>query len=158
VSLPNVGRESHSYLTHIIRNWDDLAEWTVFTQGSLDRHCDADTFLNSIAIPKADGWTPTVHNVWRMSRDQRVLDYCGEAQVPWEGNMVAFWDRYVRRPWPTSNDFQCGAIFGVSRRRILARSLEEYVDMRRPLTVGNAVEAGHFCERSWQGVFGGSCM
>jgi len=29
----NVGRESHVYLQHIVDHYDDLAEWTVFTQG-----------------------------------------------------------------------------------------------------------------------------
>merc|ERR1719271_2253245 len=30
--LPNVGRESHTYLSHIVKNYDNLARWTVFTQ------------------------------------------------------------------------------------------------------------------------------
>ena len=34
VALPNVGRESHTYLTHIVNNYDQLAPWTVFTQGT----------------------------------------------------------------------------------------------------------------------------
>jgi len=33
VALPNVGRETHTYLTHIVRNYDKLADVTVFTQG-----------------------------------------------------------------------------------------------------------------------------
>ena len=33
VALPNVGRESHTYLYHICHNWDNLADWTVFFQG-----------------------------------------------------------------------------------------------------------------------------
>ena len=32
-SLPNVGRESQTYLYHIVNNWDNLADWTVFFQG-----------------------------------------------------------------------------------------------------------------------------
>merc|ERR1719356_1985609 len=32
--LPNVGRESQTYLHHIIKNYDSLAPWTVFTQAS----------------------------------------------------------------------------------------------------------------------------
>ncbi|CAK0820081.1 unnamed protein product [Prorocentrum cordatum] len=31
-SLPNVGREGHTFLNHIIQNYDRLADWTVFTQ------------------------------------------------------------------------------------------------------------------------------
>ncbi|CAE8636331.1 unnamed protein product [Polarella glacialis] len=30
--LPNVGRESHTYLNHIVKNYDKLADWTVFTK------------------------------------------------------------------------------------------------------------------------------
>ena len=33
VSLPNVGRESHTYLYHIVNHWEELADWTVFFQG-----------------------------------------------------------------------------------------------------------------------------
>jgi len=32
IHLPNVGREGHTYLHHIVKNYDRLAEWTVFTQ------------------------------------------------------------------------------------------------------------------------------
>jgi len=32
--LSNVGRESHTYLTHIVKNFDRLADRTVFTQGA----------------------------------------------------------------------------------------------------------------------------
>ena len=31
--LPNVGREAHTYLHHIVTNWDNLAEYTIFLQG-----------------------------------------------------------------------------------------------------------------------------
>jgi len=33
-ALENVGRESHTYLTHIVNNYHRLAPWTVFTQGA----------------------------------------------------------------------------------------------------------------------------
>lgn len=32
ITLPNVGRESHTYLHHIVTNYDDLADITIFTQ------------------------------------------------------------------------------------------------------------------------------
>jgi hypothetical protein len=31
-ALPNVGREAHTYLSHIVKNYEVLANWTVFTQ------------------------------------------------------------------------------------------------------------------------------
>ena len=33
IKLPNIGRESHTYLYHIIENYDKLADKTVFCQG-----------------------------------------------------------------------------------------------------------------------------
>jgi hypothetical protein len=30
--LPNVGREGHTYLWHVVNNYDALADWTVFSQ------------------------------------------------------------------------------------------------------------------------------
>ena len=38
IRLPNLGRESHTYLTHIVSNYNNLAELTVFTQGSAPFH------------------------------------------------------------------------------------------------------------------------
>jgi hypothetical protein len=34
-TLPNYGRESHTFLTHIVNYWDDLATQTLFGQGRL---------------------------------------------------------------------------------------------------------------------------
>lgn len=33
-ALPNVGRESHTYLHHIITQYDNLADLTIFSQGA----------------------------------------------------------------------------------------------------------------------------
>ena len=35
VVLPNVGREQHGYLTHLVHNYDSLADWTVFMHGKM---------------------------------------------------------------------------------------------------------------------------
>ena len=38
VRVANLGRESHTYLTHIVKNYEKLAELTVFSQGSAPGH------------------------------------------------------------------------------------------------------------------------
>ena len=38
VRLPNLGRESHTYLQHIVRNYDSLAAVTVFSQATEPTH------------------------------------------------------------------------------------------------------------------------
>eukprot|EP00542_Grammatophora_oceanica_P015665 CAMPEP_0194029340 /NCGR_PEP_ID=MMETSP0009_2-20130614/3085_1 /TAXON_ID=210454 /ORGANISM="Grammatophora oceanica, Strain CCMP 410" /LENGTH=651 /DNA_ID=CAMNT_0038668971 /DNA_START=60 /DNA_END=2015 /DNA_ORIENTATION=+ len=34
IRLPNVGRESHTYLHHIVHNYHHLADWTIFSQAA----------------------------------------------------------------------------------------------------------------------------
>jgi hypothetical protein len=38
IALPNIGRESHTYLTHIVENYDNLAEHVLFFQAHIDDH------------------------------------------------------------------------------------------------------------------------
>ena len=33
IRLPNLGREAHTYLYHIVKNYDNLADYTIFLQG-----------------------------------------------------------------------------------------------------------------------------
>ena len=37
-ALPNVGREAHTYLHHILTEFPVLADWTIFTQGDPNKH------------------------------------------------------------------------------------------------------------------------
>jgi hypothetical protein len=39
IVLPNIGREAHTYLYHIVMNYDTLAEHTCFLQGMPFDHC-----------------------------------------------------------------------------------------------------------------------
>ena len=49
IKLPNIGRESHTYLTHIIDNYDNLADITIFSQG--DPFFHSPDFINLIKKP-----------------------------------------------------------------------------------------------------------
>lgn len=43
IALPNVGNEGNTYLEHIIRNYNNLDDYSVFVQGSIyDDHVDQD--------------------------------------------------------------------------------------------------------------------
>ena len=40
LALPNIGRETHTYLTHIVRRYEALADCTVFVQGAPFDHME----------------------------------------------------------------------------------------------------------------------
>ena len=49
-TLQNIGRESHTYLTHITKNYNSLADKTIFLQGHPFDHCNDnfDNFINAV--------------------------------------------------------------------------------------------------------------
>ena len=63
IQLPNIGRESHTYLTHIINNYDKLSDMTIFCQG--------DPFFHSPEIikliEKSDLFEPIQPLTWYYS-------------------------------------------------------------------------------------------
>ena len=44
IKLPNIGREANTYLYHIVHNYDNLKEITIFLQGRIDDHITIDKY------------------------------------------------------------------------------------------------------------------
>jgi hypothetical protein len=55
ISLANIGREAHTYLYHIIINYENLADITVFCQGNPFPYCP--NFINEVTSDVI-GWKP----------------------------------------------------------------------------------------------------
>jgi hypothetical protein len=51
IALPNIGREAHTYFHHIIENYDNLSDVTIFCQGNTMAHCRK-FMSNIIKIPR----------------------------------------------------------------------------------------------------------
>lgn len=155
--LENVGREAHTYLSHIIQNYDNLADWTVFTQGHPFDHV-RDFQRALINCPKAAGRSP---NFWpqepcgHMCEEFRLAEWAGKVNEPFPGgNFRAFWDQFVRVPYPSNGvvNVYWGAVFAVSKNQILQRPKADYEAMLRTVMTPNP-EAGHYFERAWYYLF-----
>lgn len=108
-------RESHTYLWHIIHNYDDLDDWTTFCQGKPFDH--------------ASQWES---------------QWCAESDFAWVGHSLVQDNRYGQphhsetiqvgkayemifdRPAPVQFEFIAGAQFVASRERIRSHPLELY--------------------------------
>lgn len=137
--LPNIGRESHSYLWYIINHYVCLDDFTCFVQGSPFFHCP-----NAIdVISKFDGSADfypfgTVFHT--------VKDAC-----PHHSDLViSKFDDLIKSPAEWS--FNGGAQFIVSRDRILRYSKEFYQQL---FDLHFTNEQTPWClERLWKFVFG----
>lgn len=175
IQLPNVGREAHSYLYHIINNYDNLEDILVFCQGSIaghTYHSDINEFKKYALDIDEHGFSTKLCNItgiehglpgtgdnsWHftlLSHHDGKLYYLGEDGKPRDSslrphyNLGMWWERVTGQPYTRSKSVFWGATFSVKKEFILKRSLDSYMRIFGTLCGHkNSLEA-HFCERTW---------
>lgn len=154
--LPNIGREAHTYLTHLVENYPDFAERTVFCQGHpFDHASDFHRILRAIVA----GERPVRDFDWigfLVDTDDRR----GERLfVPWSKNpegrcldLDGFHQALLGTAGPSEYVFVGGGQFSVSRELLLRREAGFY---RRALRLARDFpDAAHCFERCWDRCFG----
>jgi hypothetical protein len=153
--LPNVGRESQTYLHHIVKNYDNLDEFTFFLQGDPSDHGYPENFpsVENINDFKVESdFFPLL-----LAKDNFQYCVCTNLGAPhidldMEGffNLVQLDDLKEHQ----SFSFSPGACFGISKEKIHTRSKEVY---QRLLNVLSDPEHnwryGHIMERIWKYLF-----
>ena len=166
IKLENVGKCDHTYLYHIIENYDNLNDVTIFTAGSCD-------------MPYK--WTQ-----FKKVFDKATTQYDSAFEVVAQYDIRNSLYDFVLDEWKTSNDINrsknnevktqlCSVrpfgkwyeskfgdlvtnhvtymgMFAASRKDIHNRSKEFYKDLINDVMTSNP-ECGHFIERSWIAIF-----
>jgi hypothetical protein len=158
VNLPNVGREAHTYLHHIVTHYDNLDNLTIFTQGRFTDH-----FIYNL-----DHFKSLVLNNTEYSRNFFDSRYWGENSRHFNfnlddwgtdlgkktsENLGQWYERVFEEEFPTSPLVYMAAIFSVSKDYIRNRSKEFYIKLIDEVSYHNAPVEAHFMERSWIQVF-----
>ncbi|KHK04354.1 DUF3431 domain-containing protein [Desulfovibrio sp. TomC] len=170
LALPNLGRESHTYLTHIVRRYDALAGYTVFVQAAPFEHMPPGTTPERLAerirqnVRLGLGFTGFAFfklKCDRLGRPHAMADATLHGHRPGFGQDIpvgAVYEQLFFGPVPERFLVTAPAgMFFVARERILARPLAFY---RRALEIvtadpDDAGNTGHAFERLWQVVFNG---
>ena len=164
INLNNVGREAHTYLHHIINNYEELPEKIIFTQAHPDDHVSENfksdflDFLNS-----SDEFKYFSKNVLEMRIDPDGVEESGILNGTFWRNKHSLGSCCVTVPFELIPQieskkwiFGTGAIFGVSSGLILKNSKEFYqrgLDiLEKSLDPMSSPEA-HAFERSWYLIF-----
>jgi hypothetical protein len=152
IPLPNVGREAHTYLHHLVRRYDSLADWTIFCQGKPFDH--AYDFKKTVREfrpePQAFRWLGHLidtddkqgHRLfvpWSKNEDRRDLDLSGFHRALFDTD------------GPDLYTFVLGAQFAIHKTMLLNRPKSFYEHALR-ISV-TFPEAAHCFERSWDKVF-----
>ncbi|MVM40564.1 DUF3431 domain-containing protein [Spirosoma sp. HMF3257] len=157
IPLPNIGREAHTYLHHIVNRYDSLAEWTIFCQGKpFDHAYDFKKTLRDVVaepdtispagfrwlghlIDTDDNQGHRLFRPWSKNEDGRGLDLCGFHRALFDND------------GPPAYTFVLGAQFAIHRNLLRQKSVSFY---ERALAVSVSFpDAAHCFERSWDRVF-----
>ncbi len=157
MELPNTGRESSTYLFHIVRCYDHLADWTVFVQDHPAPHL-ADRNIYFLLEPNGGivcGDLLTDCREWdergRLVHFGRWRDalLCGQMRhARW--SMADWFAKFIGCPLPPAGlCYVRGACFAVSREVILRRPREYYLALLYSLGWDANPEEAYYLERAW---------
>lgn len=168
VPLQNVGRCDHTYLYHIVNNYDNLAEITVFLPGSCNmqnKKEKATRLLENIEKSKTAIFiSDTTHkNVKTDLYDFTLDEWVSSDESNKSINAESSLDKSKIRPFGKWYESNFGdsvvkhvtylGIYSVSKHDILQHPLEHYKNLMIQLETSSNPEVGHYMERSWAAVF-----
>ena len=168
-AIPNIGREGHTYLHHLIENYESLADVTLFLQGHIDDHIPFGIDeVKRRALETKPGQVTTFP-----FRELETFDHWDG--IPWEeypswkkwSSMVRvnaaktpaeYWRIFFPgREIPASLGFAPGALFAVRRETIQQHSRDFYRLMMQEFFLGDMAhvnpETGHHAERFWLAIW-----
>lgn len=126
IRLPNIGRESHTYLYHIINNYNNLTDYTVFVQGNPLSHC-SDLVSIIQKLPES------LNQLFEFSNGcYSLCDVClMERPVEWS-RIEVFPKEVYEKFFSLENDwflFGSGAQYIVHKKCITNKPLEFYLSL-----------------------------
>lgn len=167
-NMSNIGRESHTYLWHIVHNYDNICQnpekVTLFTQANILDHFNTISYKNNIkticeeARKKgiseciAKTHNDVVHPKNSPHYNFRMYKHTTPNEKNWP---FGYWfEQIIGQPFPNPVKWFLGAIFAVKNERIANKPLSYYQLLLKEFDNGVVdPEIGHFFERSWYYVF-----
>lgn len=181
VHLANEGRESHSYLYHLVHNYQNPAQRTVFTLGSLNGNFMRwASFRRALERERPEVYVETISQ----HEHQTILDYevaskSGVAYSMGDGydhehkaqfsaaNVApasvrpfsSWYKKFLGEDLTLHNKELCtakethGAIISVSKAQWLHIPVQTYRALLVENSGANATESGYFMERAWRYMF-----
>lgn len=152
--LPNIGRESHTYLTYIVENYDNLPDVVFFTQGGGPAHIDGKPIEYFTDIQESVSDNFMVSDIKNgLEENLHRPSYGNETLYPEKLDFKSWMKEHIGVELQNELTFYKGACFSVKKERILARPLEFYKKLLALIPEHKNPEVGHYFERAWWYIF-----
>lgn len=158
IPLPNVGREAHTYLEHIVRHHGrGLADRTVFSQDGFSDHLRNDQFSALCRGERIVNETG-LNAAWDRALVDYVPSYRGQPLAPSGHTHGSFYREFIGgdgAALPDTVPWQHGAYLVLRRDEIERRPLPVYERLLRSSGLSSHAhpEAAHYMERFWYRLF-----
>jgi hypothetical protein len=174
-SVPNLGRESHTYLHYVIENYYNLPDIVLFTQGDTSDHkIKNDVNIIDTMINEAKMYGKSIPSKFK-GKNKWLTPYWNQSvtsggcipinpdnhwkSMKYENNQfIVFHDwfvKYIQPEFPNENDYAVytNGLFAVKKEIILKNSIDFYKKLIKRLVHSSDPVEGHFFERSWYYIF-----
>jgi len=151
IQLPNVGREGHTYLHHIIQRYDSLSDYTCFLQGNpFDHTPTLIELLDNVEKNIILGEQPSFMYLCKVIHPCNLYGCRFHPGLP-----ITSLYKYIFNKEPFTEDFVfgSGAQFIVSKERILSRPKSFYENILHLMDKEVCPQAGYVLERFWKLIF-----
>jgi len=167
--IENVGREAHTYLYHIVNNYDNLSELTIFLPGSSDMSHKKDIAKRLVNDTESNGNTVFIGNKCKINLKDDFYDFVidGWGSSNEKNKMLNPEKNLVPseiRPFGKWYEHNFGdkeayyvsyyGIIGFHKNHILQHPKSYYENFIEQVNKSSNPEVGHYYERSWSAVFG----
>jgi len=156
--LPNVGRESHTYIWHCANNLEPGdSDFVFFVQGS-PHGMGAEKIKEWIEVVESRGLDHTLNyricSPYDFLSAGRIRSWAGPTTAA-ESDVKGWCDKYVKKDARMKSiPIFWNACFGVSSARILSASRIRLATIHQKELSTLNPECGHYCERLWYYIFG----
>ena len=155
IYLNNIGRESHTYLYHIINNYDNLSDKTIFFQGNINDHSNKileiedyfqdDDFIGYFDKYNIDKLKEEINHFPKYKKDLKKSNF---TTYDWITRVIGLKiDNNLKE-----TNIVWNANFSLSKELIHSKPKIFYENILRFLNNINP-EEGHFLERTWYLIF-----
>ena len=171
IDLPNVGKDVHTYLHHVVTNYYHLTDVTMFIPASMEASYKREKALvlvqNTLRAQFEQAFflgqhTLSVRNLFaKYTQQQWVPTTAGNRALCTGDSMLLpspirpygdWYDHYF--PHQIAEWWSYNNTFSVDRRDILQHPISHYEQLLEGLSYADDVEEAHFVERSWCAIFG----
>ena len=154
IQLPNVGREAHTFLTHIVTHYDSLADVTLFLQGNPLDHIKTDSLSEFIwsLVNSAQKYGIST-NVSCATHKEHTFQPINMASTRQE-SLGQWFQRVLGMDFPLEGIvWYVGATMAVRKDKILSRPRCFYEELLQDVSHHDTPVEAHFLERAWYYVF-----